>query len=272
MNRIHVGVAILTAAFLAAGSLSFSDSQPILGEPVKEKKIDKPAPVEHTSQKEFGPEETIGGEKELKAPYSGVPIYKPPMRGAPVGRIAGGTRGLLGESNFLLCVLTPDHTALTTRAQPTLYFYMTRPIDHPVELTIIEEEGIEPILETRLPAYSRGGIQAIYLRDYGLVLEKDTVYRWFVTIILDPDHRSKDILAWGAIERIEVPSSLKAKLDGANEKERISLYAETGIWYDALAEICRLIESYPNDSNFRQQRASLLKQVGLGRADSQQQK
>ena len=35
--------------------------------------------------------------RKKKLPPVGMPIYKPPRRGAPVGRVAGGTRGILDE-------------------------------------------------------------------------------------------------------------------------------------------------------------------------------
>ena len=47
--------------------------------------------------------------KRKRSPPVGMPIYKPPRRGAPVGRVAGGTRGILDEYPSILCVITPDH-------------------------------------------------------------------------------------------------------------------------------------------------------------------
>jgi hypothetical protein len=88
-------------------------------------------------------------------------------------------------------------------------------------------------------------------------------YRWFVTIVPDSDRRSKDILAGGAIERVEPPQGLAAKLAQARKEETASLYAEAGVWYEALTAISDLIESAPNDAVLRKQRATLLAQVGL---------
>ena len=42
-----------------------------------------------------------------------------------------------------------------------------------------------------------------------------------------------------------------------------SIYAESGIWYDAIMAISELIEASPKDMNLRKQRAGLLEQVGL---------
>src|SRR5437899_2800630 len=68
-----------------------------------------------------------------------VPIYKPPLRGAPGGRVGGGTRGAPDRS-VVLSVLTPDHSGLTTQEQPSLYWYLSQPTTYPIELTINEGE------------------------------------------------------------------------------------------------------------------------------------
>jgi hypothetical protein len=196
-----------------------------------------------------------------------TPIYKPPLRGAPVGRVAGGTRGILAENVLLLCVLTPDHTALTTQDQPSLYYFLGQKSQYPIELTIIEDQGIYPILEKQIASPEAPGIQAIHMRDYDLHLEKDKVYKWFITIIPDPVRRSKDILAWGAIKRIDIPESVRHKIAGSGKEQIAQIYANAGIWYDSFAEISKLIESYPSNQEFRQQRSDLLEQVGLKEID-----
>jgi hypothetical protein len=43
----------------------------------------------------------------------------------------------------------------------------------------------------------------------------------------------------------------------------VSRYAEAGLWYDAIDCISDLIESNPNDSLLRKQRAYLLNQINL---------
>lgn len=191
-----------------------------------------------------------------------TPIYRPPLRGAPVGRVAGGTRGIFGE-NELLCVLTPDHTALTTQDQPSLYYYLGQKSQYPIELTVIEDQGIRPLLEKQIASPEAPGIQAIHLRDYDMHLDKDKVYKWFVTIIPDPVRRSKDILAWGAIKRIEIPEDVRQKIAGSEKTNAPQIYADAGIWYDSFAEVSGLIELHPSNPAFRQQRAALLEQVGL---------
>jgi len=193
------------------------------------------------------------------------PVYSPPSRGAPGGRIGGGTRG--GQNVFVLSVLAPDHSAFTTTEQPSLYWYISKPTSLPVELTLMDPQGIKPILETQLPAATKAGIQRVRLADYNVHLAPGASYRWFVAVVPDADRRSKDILAGGAIERVDLQEDVKAKVAKASDKELPFVYAQAGLWYDALKSISDLIDAEPQNQDLHNQRTALLKQVGLPSTD-----
>jgi Domain of Unknown Function (DUF928) len=197
----------------------------------------------------------------LLAADAKVPVYKLPTRGAPGGRVGGGTRG--DKNAFVLSVLAPDHSGFTTNEQPSLYWYISNSTSLPIELTLMDPQGIQPILETRLPPPIKAGIQRVRLADYNIHLAPGAAYRWFVTVVPDADRRSKDILAGGAIERVDVQEELKAKLAKAKSNETPFVYAEAGLWYDALKAISDLIDAAPQNQELRNQRTALLKQVGL---------
>jgi hypothetical protein len=207
------------------------------------------------------------GESQPKAATTtaAVPTYKPPLRGAPGGRVGGGTRGS-GREVFVLTVLAPDHSALTVSEQPSLFWFISSTTSLPIEVTVMDLRTTKPVLETQLAPPVAPGVQRIRLADHGARLEPGVPYRWFVTIVPNSDRRSRDILAGGAIERIVPPEGLTAKLAQARKDETASLYAEAGVWYDALAAISDLIEGAPNDAVLRKQRATLLAQVGLPEA------
>lgn len=191
-----------------------------------------------------------------------VAVYKPPVRGAPGGRVGGGTRGVGSEINAL-SVIAPDDVGLTFQEQPTLYWYISKSTNYPIEVTIIEDQAIYPLLEKRIGHPVKPGIQHFSLKDSNVRLSTGTQYRWFVALVYDPDHRSKDIVAGGMIERIQTPEDLQAKLSQIDRGKTPNIYAEEGIWYDALMAISDLIDASPHDTILRKQRASLLEQVGL---------
>ena len=202
-------------------------------------------------------------QEQQSGPAVEMPVYKPPLRGAPAGRVGGGTRGSRDQTGDLV-VLAPDHVGLTVQKQPSLYWFLSTPFAYPTEFTLIENKAVKPLLETRLESGASPGLQCIRLSDHGVGLQPGVLYRWFITLIPDEKRRSKDILSGGLIERIEPPEEMKQPLGQDEMKENVRLYAEAGFWYDAFMAVCHLIERSPDDVHLRQMRASLLLQVGLG--------
>ena len=199
--------------------------------------------------------------KKTESPAS-VPVYIPPKRGAPGGRVGAGTRGTQREV-FVLTVLVPDQGGFTTSEQPSLYWFISKSTSLPVELTVMDPQGVQPILETQLPAPVTAGVHQVRLSDFNVRLAPGAAYRWFVSLVPDPNRRSKDITTGGTIERVEMPEGLKAKVAQAAKSDLPSLYGEAGLWYDTIAAISALIEAAPQDQILRKQRTALLAQVGL---------
>jgi hypothetical protein len=189
-------------------------------------------------------------------------VYKPPLRGAPGGRIGGGTRGVAGET-LALSVLAPDDRALTVSEQPTLYWFISNRTSLPVEVVLMDPDGIRPMLELNLAPPTQAGLHPIRLAEHGIRIQPGIAYRWYVAVVPDAGRRSRDILAGGTVERIVPPADLSSTLSTAGRAERVAVYAGAGLWYDALTAVTTLVEQSPGDSVPRQQRAALLKQVGL---------
>ena len=188
-------------------------------------------------------------------------LYKPPMRGAPVSRVGGGTRGS-GDANFVLNALAPDQTGLTTQAQPTLYWYASGPSAAKLEVSVIADTAELPVLTQDMKLTS-GGVQSYDLAKHGITLKPDTEYAWFVSVVTDPTQRSKDITSSGTIRRVAPDPAVQARIAAADERQVPVIYAEAGLWYDAIDALSRLIERYPGDAELHAQRAALLDQVGL---------
>lgn len=194
-----------------------------------------------------------------------LPVYKPPLRGAPASRVGGASRST-AEGMLTLSALAPDHPGLTISKQPTVYWYLSKAVATPLEFTLIDDQAIHPLLETRLGAPTKPGIQGLRLSDYPIQLEPGMEYQWFIALVPDPEQRAHDILAGGVIQSIEPPATLAARLNRADQQALPYLYAEAGLWYDAITAISALIEAHPGDRALREQRAALLEQVGLSAA------
>jgi hypothetical protein len=203
-----------------------------------------------------------GLENQKSTTSVSTPVYRPPLRGAPGGRVGGGTRGV-GETLITLFVLAPNHVGLTIQEQPNLYWYLSKSTNLPIEVTMIIEEATHPLLEKRLLIPAESGIHTLRLKEFNVSLSIGTQYRWFLAIVPEPDRRSRDIIAGGIIERIEPSEVFLKKLIQADKKAMAHIFAEEGIWYDTIASLSELIETNPDDTVLREQRAALLEQVGL---------
>ncbi len=218
--------------------------------------------------------------------------FKAPMRGAPATRVGGGTRSA-GATGMTLNVLAPAETGYTVHAKPTIYWYGSTMINHPVEVTITAmgslEAAMNPLLEVTLDPPISKGIHALRLEDYGVTLKSGVEYEYFIAVVKDAKQRAEDVLAGGTIKRVDASADVKAKLSdddilaggtikrvdasadvkaklsdsGGGKTMRAAVYAESGIWYDAIDELSRQIVADPKNQSLRELRASLLEQVGL---------
>lgn len=197
-----------------------------------------------------------------KARSSPTPVYVPPLRGAPLARVGGGTRGI-GDDLPYVSVVTPEHTGFTSTSQPVLYWYLSEPVDTRFEFALINDNEIEPILEIASERAMQKGFNFLDLSEHGVFLKPGIVYQWSVALVGQPDQRSGDIVSSGTIEYVEPDQSLRSALAQAAGNEAIRIYAGKGYWYDAFAGLSRLIEANPADAGLVDQRRSLLQQVGL---------
>jgi hypothetical protein len=189
---------------------------------------------------------------EKQAAESTAVSYKPPLRGAPATRVGGGTRST-GTQALTVNVLAPNETGLTTRDKPTVYWYVSEPLNTPVELTLTTTEPLKDAVPTALeltlqPPIAKG-VHALRLGDHGVTLKPGVEYQWFVAVVTNPAQRSNDVVAGGGIKRIATADAV-----------------QDGVWYDAIDHLSQRISAHPADARLRQQRAALLEQVGLREA------
>jgi len=200
--------------------------------------------------------------KKSQGDSSEMPLYKAPLRGAPAGRLSGGTRGADGKMP-IFAFLAPRHTGLTLSEQPTLYWFSSESTKCPVDLTILMGKEVKSILQIRIADEIRAGFHPIHLADHGIRLQTGVVYQCFISMVTDPKHPSKDIISGGAVERIAYPKNFQKILKETNSKRIPHVYAEEGLWFDAMNALCSRIDTAPHDSLLYKQRISLLRQGDL---------
>src|SRR5687768_15026805 len=72
--------------------------------------------------------------------------FRPPTSGAASVRVTGGSRGT-GDAAVTLDVLAPDDVGTTTREQPSLFWYQSKPAPAKFELTLLQEKTIKPLVQ-----------------------------------------------------------------------------------------------------------------------------
>jgi hypothetical protein len=214
--------------------------------------------------------------EDVASPELTLPLYKPPApekltafkpskRGKPGSRVGGGLRGT-GEAAWpALVALVPEHVGQTVSAQPSLFWYIESIPQAQARLVfaLIDDHSVEPIYETDIETPARAGIQQISLSDHGVKLDPEVEYEWSVALVVDPEKRSKDIIATGWIDRVEEPEGLTNRIQKGGKRQAVAAYAELGLWYDTLTAISDLIDENPGDVSLRESRRALLQQVGL---------
>lgn len=216
----------------------------------------------HASRPPAGSTQPVAPQADIHTDPS-VPIYTPPKKLIPRARVGGHMRGTEG-SDPEIQALVPDHVGLTINQTPVLNWFLSKPTAYTVRFTLVDNRSIKPLHEGILPQPREAGIQTINLKELGLKLEPNVQYRWYVSVVRNPDSPSQDIVAGGVIERCEfneciigVGANLTCNLQG------VVANARAGLWYDAMSCLCDLVKESPTNLQLRRQRAALLKQVGL---------
>jgi hypothetical protein len=159
--------------------------------------------------------------------------------------------------------LAPDHTGWTISEQPTLYWYTSKSTVQPVQFTLVGLDAAQPLVDVRIKPPIRAGLHRLSLADHGAKLSPGEVYEWRIAVVADPQQRASDIIAGGAIVRVQASRDLLSKRSAARNDAAAVILAEASLWYDALDALCELLRAEPMNADAQRQRQALLAQVGL---------
>ena len=191
--------------------------------------------------------------------------YVPPSTDArPQRLISGGSRGCNQPGNASLTLLVPpSHLPLTISRHPTFLFHLDNLPSHSLLFSLVEPDVIEPIWETKL-TLTQPGFVILKLPQDSLGLEIGQEYYWTVAILCNQKRPSQNAYARAAIKRISPPAKIANQLvSNPDNKDKAQIYAQSGVWYDALAfsyqDYLQGVRESQMDAYFWQ----LLAQIGL---------
>jgi hypothetical protein len=190
--------------------------------------------------------------------------YVPPNRGTPRQTQGTGSRGGDESERVALQLLVPnDHTGQTLAGHPTFFWYISELPKEPVEFSLVESGVAQPIFVQQLQLV-KAGIVRIEMPTNLPELVPGKEYRWSVSLIGNANRRSNDTFAQSWIKRVPETAALKQQLAAAkSDRERALIYAEAGLWYDALNAISTARAANPSDSSIREDFISLLPRAEL---------
>ncbi|MEH2199759.1 DUF928 domain-containing protein [Nostoc sp.] len=188
----------------------------------------------------------------------------------PGGRVRGGAKRSIGG-----CPITKhDLTALvsftkansvinvwgkTTVEHPSWFFYVpyTKDLPYAVEFVLQDRDSNE-IYKKAIALPQKPGVIRVSLPTTALALEINKQYRWFFTINCDQEKNSPPTFVEGVITRIELNPAIVKELQTTELLKRYAIYAQNGIWYDALTTLAQLRQKNPKDAALQTEWQNLL--------------
>ncbi|MEH1834385.1 MAG: DUF928 domain-containing protein [Nostoc sp.] len=156
----------------------------------------------------------------------------------------GTTRGCSGGDIPLTVLASGNYVGRTTSQHPTFAWFVPRDsASKPMKFTIYESVPSGKPKEVRNKSWQSSPeimkLSPFSENEPGLQAGKE--YFLQVVIQCDPDNPSGDLVDEASIEVIGMPTAVQSKLNKAvNSVEKANIYAEAGLWYDALDEALKL--------------------------------
>jgi hypothetical protein len=171
--------------------------------------------------------------------------------GTPDASVIAGRRGVQDDAS-IIALVDPQSGGLTSKASPSIFFYLKQATDKRVEFTLTGKDAtdIEPAYEATMPNAS-AGLYRVDLSEGDTRLTPNKDYEIVVTIVEDATNPSHNVVSVGSIKYVA-----DVHVQGNN----VAGSAAPKFWFDAFEDNFLAIQATPTDSGLLQQRAKLLQQ------------
>ena len=202
----------------------------------------------------------------------------PPQRGIAGNRAGAAARTMCPLVSQPLTAIVPQYRSsaqenqvwgLTTMEHPTFLFYVpyTKPALIDISFTLQDESNPadQKIIyqNTTIAPASTAGMMQITVPKSSPTLAANKPYRWFLELNMGCTSGQRPILVEGWIQRTQLDRNLSNQIDRATPTEKVALYAENGLWHDALTILANLQVAKPQDPELTQDWQNLLNAIGL---------
>ncbi|WP_236147046.1 DUF928 domain-containing protein [Scytonema millei] len=186
-------------------------------------------------------------------------------RGRPGRREGTGSRGDCPVANIPLTALVPaNNSGLAVEENPTFWFYVPAISQKTVwgEFSLQNEQN-QNVDRITFSLPNKSGI--INVKSPSTKpLEIDKTYYWYFKLYCDRQKLSAPVFVYGRVRRVAPSPNLKNSLKAAIAPlDRVTLYAQNGIWYSALTELAQLRQTQPQNITLDRHWTDILSDVGL---------
>jgi hypothetical protein len=195
-------------------------------------------------------------EDNLSPNTGGIPAQSPTRGGCTIK----------DQKNKELIPLLPQNKIGRTMAEyPRFFFYLPETEAKVAEFVLQDDKG-KQIYQTTLNINNSSGVIGVSIPTNQNIspLQIDKNYTWSVSLICDPEDRSKDVFEKRTVRRVEVSADIRSQLDSADQRLKAVIYAQTGIWQDALSTLVAARRANLNDADLATDWKILLDSVNLG--------
>ncbi|OUL29762.1 hypothetical protein BV378_05075 [Nostoc sp. RF31YmG] len=171
------------------------------------------------------------------------------------------------SDNKSVSVTSMDVWGLTTNERPSFWFYVpyTKDIANASAEFVLQDSQENEVYRNAVSLPVKPGVIGVNLPSTATPLEVGKTYRWFFKVNCSgQESASIPIYVEGDVQRINLPASLSNQITAAQPKDKIAIYAENGIWFDALNLLAQLRKANPNNPSLVSDWQSLLESIRLG--------
>lgn len=204
---------------------------------------------------------------------SGGPRFSQPIEdnlspnlGSPSQPTTRGGCTIKDQKNKDLIPLLPQSKIGRTISEYPIFFFYLPETEAKVAEFVLQDDKGKQIYQTTLNINNSSGVIGISIPTNQNIspLQIDKNYSWSVSLICDPEDRSKDVFQKGTVRRVEVSADIRSQLEKADPRLKAVIYAQTGIWQDALSTLVTARRAHPNDADLAADWNILLDSVNLG--------
>ena len=168
-----------------------------------------------------------------------------------------------------------SNMSLTAAGHPTFWLYVpytsSSTARHPITKIefVLQDENRKNMYQTSIPKPQISpGVVGVQLPFTAPSLEVNKTYQWYFQVYCHPQaavdatvEPDASIQSW--VQRVVLNPSLESQLKQATPQERVALYSNAGIWFEAVTTLAQLRRQNPNNAKLREEWVKLLKDVDL---------